>query len=63
MYLSTYISAVTKQALAMIREESKKEPEGLLRQIQLCNEIIDHLEDEEFQQDFQDYFDKLLLPV
>lgn len=53
LYLSTYISTVTERALAMIREESKQDPQALLKQIQVCNEIIDilneQLNDEEFQ--------------
>src|SRR5699024_4547988 len=52
-YLSNYISTVTESALAMIREESEKDPHALLKQIQVCNEIIDllnkQLNDEEFQ--------------
>ena len=51
--LSSYISAVTRRALSYIRDESKEDGDTLLRQIRVCNDVIDSLSsslnDEEFR--------------
>lgn len=51
--LSQYIASVTKDALRYIRENSNEDEKTLLKQIEICNSIIDslkeNLEDEEFE--------------
>lgn len=53
LYLSHYIANVTQQALAQVREGEKQDSQKLLKQIRLCNKIIDilhtKLDDEEFK--------------
>lgn len=51
-YLSAYISAVTKKALSIIREDASNRDTALIEQVRTCNEIIqvlsEKLQDEEF---------------
>lgn len=53
VYLSSYISEVTRIALAFIREDHTNPSEALMRQVRICNEIIhnlsEELQDEEFE--------------
>lgn len=49
--LSKYIASITRMALSHIREGSDKD-EALLRQIQLCNELIEVLQLKLKEQDF-----------
>ncbi|MDW0116664.1 DUF3427 domain-containing protein [Sporosarcina thermotolerans] len=51
--LSSYISTVTKNALSHIRDGGNKE-DALLRQIQICNEIIDVLHQKLDDADFEE---------
>lgn len=54
VYLSAYISEVTRRALTLIREDEKSTDEALIKQIQVCNEIIqilsERLQDHELKE-------------
>lgn len=52
--LSSYVSYITRKALTYIREdEDTSKEEVLLRQIKLCNEVIDKLNEVLPEEDFQ----------
>ena len=42
-YLTQYIEEITRTALEYLREEGAESQEYLLKQVQLCNEIIELL--------------------
>src|SRR5690625_2360501 len=53
--LATYISYITRKALTYIREDANtSNKEMLMRQIQLCNQVIDKLNEALPEEDFKE---------
>lgn len=53
--LTKYISLVIKKALGYVREQAKDEHEKLLRQIEVCNKLIDVLVQETEEDELDDF--------
>ncbi len=53
--LTQYVSLVIKQALGYVRDKTKNDHEKLLRQIEVCNKLIDILVDETDEVDLEEF--------
>ena len=54
LVLTEYISDVTRTALKYMRDNTSEEDEYLIKQIKVCNEIIDLLKNELNDEEFED---------